>query len=146
MPDMKTVVLGDKAVQVADTDVALIEQYKVGMFDGSYIKGAVWGTYPQTMDMQGGNVVSILSIPQNNEGLGYALRNIQANHAVMMTHRNAMQGAALAQIRAVDRTNGRGFWHFHRACDSAMPYWAANAKSLPHRSRPHPNPTACGRA
>lgn len=31
MPDMKTVVLGDKAVQVADTDVALIEQYKTDM-------------------------------------------------------------------------------------------------------------------
>lgn len=31
MPDMKTVVLGDKAVQVADTDVAAIEQYKVDM-------------------------------------------------------------------------------------------------------------------
>ncbi|MGB8892129.1 MAG: methyl-coenzyme M reductase subunit beta, partial [Methanoregula sp.] len=79
----------------AATTYALIDQYKVGMFDGSYVKSAVWGTYPQTMDMQGGNVVSILSIPQNNEGLGYALRNIPANHAVMMTHRNAMQGAAL---------------------------------------------------
>lgn len=31
MPDMKTVVLGDKAVQVADADVALIEQYKTDM-------------------------------------------------------------------------------------------------------------------
>ena len=64
------------------------------MFDGSYVKGAVWGTYPQTMDMQGGNVVTIMSIPQNNEGLGYALRNIPANHAVMMTHRNAMQACS----------------------------------------------------
>jgi len=79
----------------AATTYALIDQYKVGMFDGAYVKGAVWGTYPQTMDMQGGNVVSILSIPQFNEGLGYALRNIPANHAVMMTHRNAMQAAGL---------------------------------------------------
>ena len=83
-------------VVAAATTYALVDQYKVDMFDGSYIKAAVWGTYPQTMDMQGGNVVSILSIPQFNEGLGYALRNVPANHAVMMTHRNAMQGAALS--------------------------------------------------
>lgn len=31
MPDLKTVVLGDKAVQVADTDVAAIESYKADM-------------------------------------------------------------------------------------------------------------------
>ena len=31
MPDLKTVVLGDKAVQVADTDVASIEGYKADM-------------------------------------------------------------------------------------------------------------------
>jgi len=71
----------------AATTYALVEQYKVGMFDASMVKSAVWGSYPQTMDMQGGNIVSILSIPQNNEGLGYALRNIPANHAAMMTHR-----------------------------------------------------------
>ena len=64
----------------AATTYAIIDQYKVGMFDGAYVKSGVWGTYPQTMDMQGGNIVSILSIPQNNEGLGYALRNIPANH------------------------------------------------------------------
>eukprot|EP01106_Pelomyxa_sp_JSP_P010294 TRINITY_DN274_c0_g1_i8.p1 TRINITY_DN274_c0_g1~~TRINITY_DN274_c0_g1_i8.p1 ORF type:complete len:289 (-),score=49.08 TRINITY_DN274_c0_g1_i8:901-1767(-) len=50
-------------VVAAATTYALVDQYKVGMFDGSYIKAAVWGTYPQTMDMQGGNVISILSIP-----------------------------------------------------------------------------------
>ena len=33
----------------AATTYALIDQYKVDMFDGSYVKGAVWGTYPQTM-------------------------------------------------------------------------------------------------
>lgn len=31
MPELKTVVLGDKAVQVADTDVAAIEHYKAAM-------------------------------------------------------------------------------------------------------------------
>ena len=63
------------------------------MFDGSYVKSPQSGVptrRPWSMD--GGNIVTIMSIPQNNEGLGYALRNIPANHAAMMTHRNAMQG------------------------------------------------------
>jgi methyl-coenzyme M reductase beta subunit len=66
------------------------------MYDAPYVKSAVWGSYPVTMDMAGGNIISVLSIPQNNEGLGYALRNIPANHAAMMTHRNAMQTCALS--------------------------------------------------
>jgi methyl-coenzyme M reductase beta subunit len=74
----------------------IIENYKVGMFDGPTVKSAVWGAYPQTMDMQGGNIISVLSIPQNNEGLGYALRNINANIVAMMTSRNAMQTCALS--------------------------------------------------
>jgi methyl-coenzyme M reductase beta subunit len=75
---------------------SIIEQYKVGMFDASMVKAAVWGTYPQTMDMQGGAVVSLLSIPQNNEGLGFSLRNVNANICAMVAHRNAMQVAALS--------------------------------------------------
>ncbi|MDI6718077.1 MAG: coenzyme-B sulfoethylthiotransferase subunit beta [Methanomicrobiales archaeon] len=75
---------------------AIIDQYNVDMFDAPVVKSAVWGTYPVTMDMMGGNIVSILSIPQNNEGLGFSLRNVNANHVAMMTHRNAMQTAALS--------------------------------------------------
>jgi methyl-coenzyme M reductase beta subunit len=78
------------------TTQAIIDQYKVGMFDGSTVKAAVWGVYPQTMDMQGGNIVSVLSIPQNNEGLGFSLRNVNANICAMIAHRNAMQVAALS--------------------------------------------------
>jgi len=75
---------------------AIIDQFNVDIFDASTVKGAVWGGYPHTMDLVGANVTSVLSNPQNNEGLGYALRNIGANILVMMTGRNAMQGAALA--------------------------------------------------
>ena len=78
------------------TTQAIIEQYDVGMFDGPMVKSVVWGAYPQTMDMQGGNIITVLSIPQNNEGLGYSLRNVSANIVAMMTHRNAMQTAALS--------------------------------------------------
>ena len=123
---------------VASTNVAaavtyaLIDQYKVGMFDGAYVKGAVWGTYPQTMDMQGGNVVSILSIPQNNEGLGYALRNIPANHAVMMTHRNAIQGAALSATfeQAGEFEMGAAIGPFERAQLLLYGYQGLNANNI----------------
>jgi len=123
---------------VASTNVAaavtyaLIDQYKVGMFDGAYVKGAVWGTYPQTMDMQGGNVISILSIPQNNEGLGYALRNVPANHAVMMTHRNAVQGAALASTfeQAGMFEMGNAIGPFERAQLLLYAYQGLNANNI----------------
>jgi len=116
----------------AATTYALIEQYKVDMFDGSYIKGAVWGTYPQTMDMQGGNVVTIMSIPQNNEGLGYALRNIPANHAVMMTHRNAMQASALMSTfeQAGQFEMGNAIGPFERAQLLLYGYQGLNANNM----------------
>ena len=116
----------------AATTYALIDQYKVDMFDGSYIKGAVWGTYPQTMDMQGGNVVTIMSIPQNNEGLGYALRNIPANHAVMMTHRNAMQAAALMATfeQAGQFEMGNAIGPFERAQLLLYAYQGLNANNM----------------
>ena len=116
----------------AATTYALIEQYKVDMFDGSYVKGAVWGTYPQTMDMQGGNVVTIMSIPQNNEGLGYALRNIPANHAVMMTHRNAMQASALMSTfeQAGQFEMGNAIGPFERAQLLLYGYQGLNANNM----------------
>ncbi|MCC7567334.1 MAG: coenzyme-B sulfoethylthiotransferase subunit beta [Methanoregulaceae archaeon] len=111
---------------------ALIEKYKVGMYDGAYVKSAVWGAYPQTMDMQGGNIVSILSIPQNNEGLGYALRNIPANHVAMMTHRNAMQAAALSSTfeQAGEFEMGMAIGPFERAQLLLYAYQGLNANNI----------------
>jgi methyl-coenzyme M reductase beta subunit len=116
----------------AATTYALIDQYKVGMFDGAYVKSAVWGAYPQTMDMQGGNVVSILSIPQNNEGLGYALRNVPANHVAMMTHRNAVQAAALSATfeQAGEFEMGAAIGPFERAQLLLYAYQGLNANNI----------------
>ena len=116
----------------AATTYALIEQYKIGMFDGAYVKSAVWGSYPQTMDMQGGNIVSILSIPQNNEGLGYALRNVPANHVAMMTHRNAMQAAALSSTfeQAGEFEMGMAIGPFERAQLLLYAYQGLNANNI----------------
>jgi methyl-coenzyme M reductase beta subunit len=114
------------------TTQTLIDQFNVGPFDAAMVKAAVWGHYPHTMDLVGANVVSVLSNPQNNEGLGYALRNIPVNHVVMMTNRNAMQGAALSstleQAGMFEMGNAIGL--FERATLLAYAYQGLNANNL----------------
>jgi methyl-coenzyme M reductase beta subunit len=119
-------------VAAAAATQAIIDQYKVGMFDAAMVKNAVWGTYPQTMDMAGGNVISVLSIPQNNEGLGYALRNIAANHVAMMTHRNAIQASALSSTfeQAGEFEMGMAVGPFERAQLLLYAYQGLNANNL----------------
>ena len=114
------------------TTLAVMDQYNVDMFNGSYVKAGVMGTYPQTMDMQGANVVGIMSIPQNNEGLGYALRNVAVNQFVMMTHRNSMQGAALASTyeQAAEFEMGMAIGPFERAQLLGYAYQGLNANNL----------------
>ena len=77
---------------------AIIDEFKIPMYKANMVKGAVWGRYPQTVDFSGSNIKSILEVPQNNEGAGYALRNIMSNHVVALVNRNAMQGVALSAI------------------------------------------------
>ncbi|QYZ79049.1 coenzyme-B sulfoethylthiotransferase subunit beta [Methanofollis formosanus] len=116
----------------AATTYAILDQYDIGPFDAPMVKAAVWGTYPQTMDMKGANVASILSIPQNNEGLGFALRNIPANHVVMITGRNAMQGSALSSTfeHAGQFEMGNAIGPFERAQLLGYAYQGLNANNL----------------
>jgi methyl-coenzyme M reductase beta subunit len=76
----------------------IIDMFDTDMFDAPIVKSAVWGSYPQTMDMSGGNIASILSIPQNNEGLGFSMRNITTNHIAAITGKKALNAAALSSI------------------------------------------------
>ena len=85
-------------VGAAAVTQAILDHFNTDMFDAPIVKAAVWGSYPQTMDMMGANVASILSIPQNNEGLGFSLRNIMANHIAAITKKSAMNSAALSAI------------------------------------------------
>jgi len=85
-------------VGAAAVTEAVLDMFKTDMYDAPIVKAAVWGSYPQTMDLMGGNVAGILSIPQNNEGLGFSLRNIMANHVAAITGRSAMNSAALSSI------------------------------------------------
>jgi len=116
----------------AATTYAVMDQYKVGMFDASFVKTAVWGSYPQTMGMDGGAISSILSIPQNNEGLGYALRNIPANVVAMMTHRNAIQAAALSATfeQAGEFEMGMAIGPFERAQLLLYAFQGLNANNI----------------
>ena len=96
------------------------------------IHAAVWGEYPQTVGMSGGNVASVLNIPQNDEGLGFALRNVMANHLAAITKRNAMNAAALAsiyeQIGEMEMGNAMGIFERHQLL--GMAYQGLNANNM----------------
>jgi methyl-coenzyme M reductase beta subunit len=119
------------AVAAAVTE-AIIEQFKVPMHKANMVKGAVWGRYPQTVGFDGSNVKSILEIPQNNEGAGFAIRNIMANHVVALVNKNAMQGTALSaiyeQIGAYEMGDAVGL--FERGHLLALAYQGLNANNI----------------
>lgn len=85
-------------VSAAAVTQTILDMFGTDMYDAPIVKAAVWGSYPQTMNLMGGNVAGILNIPQNNEGLGFSLRNIMANHVAAITNRSAMNAAALSSI------------------------------------------------
>ena len=109
---------------------AILDQFKTDMFDAPIVKSAVWGSYPQTMDLMGGNVAGILSIPQNNEGLGFSLRNIMANHIAAITNRSAMNSASLSSIyeqsAIFEMGNAVGMFERHQLLGLAMQGLNAN--------------------
>ncbi|KZX11640.1 coenzyme-B sulfoethylthiotransferase subunit beta [Methanobrevibacter filiformis] len=77
---------------------AIIKQFDVSIYDANMVKAAVLGRYPQSVDYMGGNLATMLDIPQKLEGPGYAFRNIMANHVTAATLKNSLQGTALASI------------------------------------------------
>lgn len=77
---------------------AIINQFDVSMYDANMVKAAVLGRYPQTVEYAGGNIATMLDVPQKLEGPGYSLRNIPVNHVVAATLKNTMQSAALSSI------------------------------------------------
>lgn len=124
-------VVGITATAAATTE-ALIKQFKIGLIEAPMIHAAVWGEYPQTVGMSGGNVASVLNIPQNDEGLGFALRNVMANHIVAITKRNAMNAAALAsiyeQVGQFEMGNAIGIFERHQLL--GMAYQGLNANNM----------------
>jgi methyl-coenzyme M reductase beta subunit len=82
--------------------------------------------------MNGGNVASVLNIPQNDEGLGFALRNVMANHLAAITKRNAMNAAGLAaiyeQVGEMEMGNAMGPFERHQMLGLA--YQGLNANNM----------------
>ncbi|WP_321417358.1 coenzyme-B sulfoethylthiotransferase subunit beta [uncultured Methanomethylovorans sp.] len=136
VPSLRTAIGADyvsaSTVSAAAVVQTIVDMYKVDMFDAPIVKGAVWGSYPQTMDMMGSNVASILSIPQNNEGLGYSLRNITTNHIAAITGKKAMNAAALSSIfeqtSMYEMGNAVGLFERHQLLGLA--YQGLNANNM----------------
>ena len=119
-------------VTAAATVQAIIDEFNIPMYKANMVKGAVWGRYPQTVTFTGANVKSILEVPQNNEGAGYALRNIMANHVVALVNRNAMQGVALSAIfeQLGSYEMGDAVGPFERGALLALAYEGLNANNM----------------
>ncbi|MCG7848286.1 MAG: coenzyme-B sulfoethylthiotransferase subunit beta [ANME-2 cluster archaeon] len=111
---------------------AMIDTFNLNMFNVPETKAAIMGQYPQTMDLAGGNVKSILEIPQKDEGLGHSLRNIMANHLAAVTKKNAMNTAALAGIyeQAGVFEMGNALGMFERNQLLGLAYQNLNANNL----------------
>lgn len=122
---------GITAVAAAVTQ-ALIDEFDIGMDKVSMVKAAIWGRYPQTIDMKGSNLKWLLNPPQQNEGLGYALRNILVNHIVAMTEMNAMNATALASVleHAAMFEMGDAIGPFERMHLLGLAYQGLNANNL----------------
>ncbi len=111
---------------------AMIDTFDLNMFNVPEVKAAIMGQYPQTMDLAGGNVKSILEIPQKDEGLGHSLRNIMANHLAAVTKKNAMNTAALSGIyeQAGVFEMGNALGMFERNQLLGLAYQNLNANNL----------------
>jgi methyl-coenzyme M reductase beta subunit len=77
---------------------AILDVCDIDMYDANMVKAAVLGRYPQSVEYLGGNLATMLDLPQKLEGPGYALRNIMVNHVVAATLKNTLQTTALSSI------------------------------------------------
>jgi len=111
---------------------AIVEEFNVSIFDADLVKAAVWGSYPQTVDLANANIKTILDVPQKNEGLGYALRNIMVNHIVAVTDKRAMDAAALSSIfeQTAMFEMGDAIGLFERQHLLALAYMGLNANNI----------------
>ena len=111
---------------------AIVDQFKVNIWDADLVHASVWGRYPQTMEMLGGNVTSLLSVPQQNEGMGYALRNVPCAHIALITKKNAMNAAALSSIleQAAMFEMGDAIGDFERLHLMGLAYQGLNVNNL----------------
>ncbi len=75
---------------------AVLDTFKVSMWNAPVVKNAVWGLYPQDPAMTGSVVATLVDVPISNEGPGYTLRNIPVNHIAATVRKRAIPGACLS--------------------------------------------------
>jgi len=111
---------------------AIVNQFDVSMYDANVVKAAVLGRYPQTVEYAGGNIATMLDVPQKLEGPGYSLRNIMVNHVVAATLKNTMQSAALSSIleQSAMFEMGDAVGRFERMHLLGLAYQGMNADNL----------------
>lgn len=111
---------------------AIINQFDISMYDANVVKAAVLGRYPQTVEYAGGNIATMLDVPQKLEGPGYSLRNIMVNHVVAATLKNTMQAAALSSIleQSAMFEMGDAVGRFERMHLLGLAYQGMNADNL----------------
>ncbi len=136
MPKSRLLYAADSTVSMTVTAAAftqaILDIYNTDMYDAMVVKGACWGSYPQTVGMAGSPIKGIIDIPANNEGLGYSLRNITTNHVAAITRRNAMNASALSSI--FEQTGifemGGAIGEFERHQLLGLAYQGLNANNL----------------
>lgn len=111
---------------------AIIKELDVSMYDANMVKAAVLGRYPQSVEYMGGNIATMLEVPQKLEGPGYSLRNIMVNHVVAATLKNTMQSAALSSIleQAAMFEMGDAVGSFERLHLLGLAYQGMNADNM----------------
>jgi len=97
----------------AMTDLVM-EKYDLDFHASPLVHCAFYGRYPQTYEFMGGNVISLLAASCANEGPGFAMRNIMANHIVAATRKRTLEAVALSStleaIGHVEMGDAIGRW------------------------------------
>ena len=111
---------------------AIVDVCDVSMYDANMVKAAILGRYPQSVDYMGGNLATMLDVPQKLEGPGYSLRNIMVNHVVATTLKNTMNSAALSSIleQAAMFEMGDAVGKFERMHLLGLAYQGMNADNM----------------
>ncbi len=111
---------------------AIMQEFDLGWKEAPLVHAAIMGRYPQSVDYMGGNVISLLALPQMNEGVGFALRNIMVNHIVAITKKRTMQASALCSILEntahVEMGDAMGRWRRWQML--VLAYQGLNANNL----------------
>lgn len=111
---------------------SILDVCDVDMYDANMVKAAILGRYPQSVEYLGGNLATMLDLPQKLEGPGYALRNIMVNHVVAATLKNTLQTTALSSIleQSAMFEMGDAVGKFERLHLLGLAYQGMNADNL----------------